>query len=178
MRFLTAPTGVAWALLVCTLGHAASAHAQTTALRKQVVAGGGRESASAGLALRGTAGQAVIGPVNAATREARQGYWYDGASGPTAVRAGGAPAATSLDQNIPNPFNPRTAIRFSLHEPARVTLTVYDVGGRLIKVIADRPFATGVHTVDFAAEGLASGVYFYRLRAGAHAFTKKMVLLK
>jgi hypothetical protein len=181
MRLLPAPRGFAATWLFCFGCCALSyqpAHAQSTFLRKQVVAPGGNESSAAAYALRGTVGQAAIGIVTAAPRDSRQGYWYDGAAGPTAVNDGNAPRPTTLFQNVPNPFNPSTSIRFSLHHAAHVTLTVFDVSGRVVRVVADRPFASGVHAVDFAAEGLASGVYFYRLRAGSLALTRKMVLLK
>jgi hypothetical protein len=89
-----------------------------------------------------------------------------------------------LAQNRPNPFNPATTIEFSLRAPARVTLSVYNVRGQLVRVLVDEPRAAGLHK-DVSWEGrndsgqsVASGIYFYRLTTGNFTDTKKMVLLK
>jgi hypothetical protein len=84
----------------------------------------------------------------------------------------------SLEQNYPNPFNPRTTIAFNLVEEAPVTLEVFDAAGRLVATLVDGSKGAGRHSVDFDALGLSSGIYFYRLRAGAFVQQKKMVLLK
>jgi hypothetical protein len=76
------------------------------------------------------------------------------------------PVATSLWQNYPNPFNPSTTIRFSLPQEAVVTITVYDVLGRKVRVLAkERKFNPGVHNLHFDANDLSSGVYYYRMIA-------------
>jgi hypothetical protein len=92
-------------------------------------------------------------------------------------------AKTRLDQNSPNPFNPTTAIRFSLSERQNVTLVVYDVNGRRVRALVSGVRNAGSHTVtwdgrDNAGSTVSSGVYFYRLDAGKFSDTKKMVLLK
>lgn len=88
-----------------------------------------------------------------------------------------------LTQNQPNPFNPTTTIAYSLSVGAHVTLTIFDVGGRRVRVLTDTMAAAGPHDVswdglDDNGRGVASGVYFYRLVAGSFTQTKKMVLLK
>ncbi len=83
-----------------------------------------------------------------------------------------------LEQNFPNPFNPSTRIKFSLRQEGRVTLNVYDVSGRLVAKVLDRDMPAGDHEVGFQADGLVSGVYFYRLVAGDEVMTKKMILLR
>ncbi len=88
------------------------------------------------------------------------------------------PVNFMLLQNYPNPFNARTAIRFSLPKSQNVELTVYDLLGRQIEVLIDDYRDVGVHAITFDASSLSSGVYFYRLRAGHEAATKRMVLLK
>ncbi|MBW7995876.1 MAG: choice-of-anchor D domain-containing protein [Candidatus Glassbacteria bacterium] len=96
------------------------------------------------------------------------------------------PNAFSLAQNHPNPFNPSTTISFSVPDggtEGRVSLKVYDIGGRLVRVLAEGERAPGEHTVfwdgtDERGRGVPSGVYIYRLLAGGRAFTRKMVLLK
>ncbi len=86
-------------------------------------------------------------------------------------------------QNVPNPFNPATKISFSIPESGHVDLRVYDVAGRLIRTLVDGKLAADRHEViwDGTNNGgrrVASGVYFYRIEAGKHEMTKKMVLLR
>ena len=95
------------------------------------------------------------------------------------------PLEFELFQNYPNPFNPTTTIKFSVEsasgrtgDPARVTLKVYDVLGRDVATLVNDNLPPGSYEVTFNAEGLASGVYFYRLRAGEFTHTKRMVLMK
>ena len=90
------------------------------------------------------------------------------------------PVTFSLKQNYPNPFNPETTIAFTLASDEPVTLTVFDALGRRVALLLDGEEMTrGSHTVTFRAKGLASGGYFYRLKAGnAFLESKRMVLLK
>ena len=94
------------------------------------------------------------------------------------------PAATTrLEQNSPNPFNPQTAIRFTLDAKQDVTLAVYDVNGRLVRMLASGTRDVGTHSITWdgrnnAGATVSSGVYFYRLNAGKFSQTKKMVMLK
>jgi hypothetical protein len=90
---------------------------------------------------------------------------------------------TVLTQNQPNPFNPTTTIAYSLSVRAHVTITIFDVSGRRVRVLTDMIVPAGAHNVswdglDDTGRGVASGVYFYRLVAGDFRSTKKMVLLK
>jgi len=101
------------------------------------------------------------------------------------VHAETAPAAPYLFQNYPNPFNGETQIRFTLGQRAqneqgerRVTVRVFDLLGREVSTVVDRPFSSGNHVVTFTARGLASGVYLYRLQDGAHAATRPMIILR
>ena len=108
----------------------------------------------------------------------------DGAFGPAETPTlADVPAAFSLDQNFPNPFNPATEIRFALPEPAQVTLRVFDVAGREVATLVDRTLDAGWHSVEWSgtsASGLpvASGVYLYRLEAGDFVSARTMVLSK
>lgn len=94
------------------------------------------------------------------------------------------PVTFELDPNFPNPFNPETEIRFTLHQTASVSLTVYNVLGQEVACIVNRvELAAGVHRYRFEARDarglqLASGVYMYRLTAGGHSETRKMLLLR
>ncbi|MXW15344.1 MAG: T9SS type A sorting domain-containing protein [Rhodothermaceae bacterium] len=90
------------------------------------------------------------------------------------------PGEIVLDQNYPNPFNPSTSIQFSLPASESVTLRVFDAMGRTVATLLDRkPHVAGKHTVQFNAEGMASGIYFYRLETGSSVLmTRRMILIK
>ncbi|TVQ11287.1 MAG: T9SS C-terminal target domain-containing protein [Balneolaceae bacterium] len=88
------------------------------------------------------------------------------------------PETTLLYPNYPNPFNPRTTVRFYLDEGGEVLLSVYDLLGRRVSTLADGPRAQGSHTVSYNAAGLSSGVYLLVLDAGGKRQTRKMLLLK
>ncbi|MXW63201.1 MAG: T9SS type A sorting domain-containing protein [Bacteroidetes bacterium SB0662_bin_6] len=91
---------------------------------------------------------------------------------------GEIPAAFALEQNYPNPFNPSTMIEFSLKRAQAVTLTVYDVLGRKVRVLTDGVQPAGRYSVSFHGAGLAGGTYLYVLRTEQHVSVKKMTLLK
>ncbi len=93
------------------------------------------------------------------------------------------PNVTYLDQNFPNPFNPVTSIRFGLKEPSYVSLRIYDAAGRLVRILVDGRRDGGNYREvwdgeDNAGRAVASGVYFYGLKAGTFEETRKMVLLR
>jgi hypothetical protein len=126
-------------------------------------------------------------------RDIRQGETYTYVV--VAVTAGGieyrAPRQTvsvpvgslTLEQNVPNPFNPQTTIVFDLPQKAKITLGVFDVRGHRVVVLANDDFPAGRHEIewdgrDHRGNRLGSGVYFYRLGAGKKTMTRRMVLLK
>ena len=88
------------------------------------------------------------------------------------------PTRFALNQNYPNPFNPSTVISYQLSTVSNVKLIVYDMLGREIVVLVDDKQNAGTHQTQWDAEGLPSGVYFYRLKAGTFTETKKLVLLR
>jgi hypothetical protein len=88
------------------------------------------------------------------------------------------PVSNSLSQNYPNPFNPSTTISFALHSRSFVTLRIYDVLGREVSTIVSGELEAGNHTRQWNAAIMSSGVYFYRLQAGAYIQTKRLMLLK
>jgi hypothetical protein len=87
------------------------------------------------------------------------------------------PVRFDLLQNYPNPFNPSTIIRYDLPSAAVVNLTVYSVLGQEVANLVNDTEEAGYHDVRFDGSGLASGVYFYRLRASDYVATKKLLLL-
>ncbi len=84
----------------------------------------------------------------------------------------------SLSQNFPNPFNPSTKINFTLPKSEYTFLRIYDILGREVKTLVNGPLNAGEYQVDFDAKDLASGMYYYSLRAGENVTVKKMVLVK
>jgi len=84
----------------------------------------------------------------------------------------------SLSQNYPNPFNPATMIEYQLKEKSFVTLTLFDVLGRRVATLVNGEQTGGSHFANWDASAFASGVYFYRLKAGDFIETKKMLLMK
>jgi hypothetical protein len=88
------------------------------------------------------------------------------------------PERIRLDQNYPNPFNPSTTIRFTLPSRTRVRLSVWSMLGQRIAVLRDEEMDAGQHECVFDARGMATGVYFYRLDAGASSETRRLLLLR
>jgi hypothetical protein len=98
------------------------------------------------------------------------------------------PKYSKLLQNWPNPFNPETWIPFQLSKDADVTLTIYDIQGRLVRRLDLGYIPAGIYstkhnaiywngTNDFG-ERVSSGVYFYHIQAGGFSASRKMVILK
>jgi flagellar hook assembly protein FlgD len=88
-----------------------------------------------------------------------------------------------LRDNYPNPFNPQTTIYYTLPEPGRVQLEIFNVGGALIRTLVDETQAAGERLKiwdgrDDHGRAASSGVYFYRLRTGNESVAKRMVLLR
>jgi hypothetical protein len=93
------------------------------------------------------------------------------------------PIAFALRGNHPNPFASETRIAFELPEACSVTLEVFDTEGRVVKVLSEREWAGGRHSVVWAGENesgasASPGVYFIRMRAGRFEATRKMMLMK
>jgi hypothetical protein len=88
------------------------------------------------------------------------------------------PATFVLHPNYPNPFNPATTIRYEVGQAGPVTLAVYDLLGRPVTTLVDALQPVGTYAVSFDGQGLASGLYFYRLTAGRQVLSRTMVLVK
>jgi photosystem II stability/assembly factor-like uncharacterized protein len=95
------------------------------------------------------------------------------------------PASFTLKQNYPNPFNPITSIEYTIPEPARVTIKIYNLLGQEVTTLFDDVVDAGENAAEWDAGGAASGVYFCRVTAAGldhreHTFSavKKMVLMK
>jgi hypothetical protein len=93
------------------------------------------------------------------------------------------PARAQLFQNAPNPFNPETAIRFSVAGRGPVQIDIFSVAGRRVRTLVDKVYEPGLYTVrwdgtDDLGRPLASGAYFYRFRAEGTTDSKKLILLR
>jgi len=93
-------------------------------------------------------------------------------------RMNNIPKEFGLLQNVPNPFNPTTAIRYTLAQPSAVHLDLFDIRGSKITQLVNQYQPTGEYLVRFDGSDLSSGIYFYRLQAGTYENTKRMLILK
>ena len=94
------------------------------------------------------------------------------------VKAQKIPDTFALEQNYPNPFNPETTIKYALPQNLDVTIAVYNSLGQRISILVDELIPAGYHEVHFDGSKFASGIYFYRIKAGNFSDIKKMLLLK
>jgi carboxypeptidase T len=92
--------------------------------------------------------------------------------------SGEVPSVYSLSNNYPNPFNPSTNIKFGIPKDGYVTMKVFDIAGREISNIISGQMKAGQYEVNFNAESLSSGVYFYRMTVNNFTETKSMIILK
>ena len=90
----------------------------------------------------------------------------------------GNPDRFTLNQNYPDPFNPTTVLSYTLKTDGRVKLTVYNLVGQSVQVIADEYQTAGYHEYSFDASDLPSGIYLYKLQVGDYSSVKRMTLVK
>jgi len=88
------------------------------------------------------------------------------------------PESFRLYQNYPNPFNPVTKINFALPKQGFVTIKIYDVLGREVRTLVNEVKTPGNYIVEFNANELASGVYFYKIEVNGFSDVKRMILIK
>jgi hypothetical protein len=95
---------------------------------------------------------------------------------PTGVTS--TPDGYTLFQNYPNPFNPTTSISYTLSKMTSVSLTVFDVLGRKVSTLVEGVQQANTYSVEFHADGLSTGIYFYELRCGESNRSRKMMVVK
>jgi len=93
------------------------------------------------------------------------------------------PRGFEVNQNYPNPFNPTTTISYDLPQSSHVSLEIFNVLGQRVRTLLEGDKPAGYYTAtwdgsDNRGKGVASGIYFYRIKTGDFIETKKMVLLK
>ncbi|HMS34660.1 MAG TPA: T9SS type A sorting domain-containing protein [Ignavibacteria bacterium] len=94
----------------------------------------------------------------------------------------GIPSVFNLSQNYPNPFNPVTKINYELPADGFVTVSLFDISGKLVSTLINENRSAGYQTLEFNGSGFSSGVYYYRIEfnneSGSESITKKMLLVK
>jgi choice-of-anchor B domain-containing protein len=88
------------------------------------------------------------------------------------------PETFQLKQNYPNPFNPSTTIEYNLAENTQVKIEIFSVSGQKIKTLVNGPQSKGLHQINFSADNLASGVYFYKLKTERFTQIRRMLLIQ
>jgi hypothetical protein len=152
-----------------------------TDLGRYVFGSGGGSAFGSTSGVSGTFGQPLIGPASSPAPNSAlvAGFWPGSIRTATSVGPNlPNPGVPVLHQNTPNPFNPATTISFSIPEAGPVWLDVYDLQGRHVVTLVEESLPAGRHELLFAPGNLASGIYFYRLRAEDYEKTRRMLLLK
>ena len=152
----------------------------------QTMAAGGSIRTMEDIILGVTIGQTASGLSTLGSYNLHGGFWQDfGPDKPNDLLSDSAllPMKFSLQQNHPNPFNPATMIEFSLPRKGKVELSIYNLLGQRVRVLMVESKPAGMYSAvwdgrDANGREVASGIYFYRLRAGENLATKKMLLLK
>ena len=177
-------------LLVMTamlLWGTAEVHAQQSTLKREALKLHHRSIDGAGTVLQTSSYRLVslIGqPIGGALTSRSGGIWQlqqkmaasKQSNSPDAISD--VPADFVLEANYPNPFNPQTTIAFALPEATHVTIQVFDMLGQKVVELVNGKKEAGKHTLTFDAQGLASGVYLYRMRAGSFEQHRTMLFLK
>lgn len=83
-----------------------------------------------------------------------------------------------LFQNFPNPFNPNTKITYHIPKNNFVKLEIFDIRGKLIQTLVNEPQVAGNYSIEVSGINFSSGVYYYKIKAGAFTETKKLILIK
>ncbi len=143
---------------------------------------GGSTISNASFNISSTVGQTIIGSSVNNSFDMEAGFWDPvfvvthivGVKEPI----NSMPKKYELEQNYPNPFNPTTTINYSVPKSSTVTIKIYDILGKEVETLVNEQKTAGNYKIEFNADKLASGIYFYQMRAGNFISTKKLVLLK
>lgn len=108
---------------------------------------------------------------------------YKNGNGPDWSFGQNLPEVYALEQNFPNPFNPRTTISFALPEAGKISLNIYNVQGQLVRTLVSGSYEAGIYNLQWDATNdygvrVGSGIYFYRIQAENYVETRKMTLLR
>lgn len=124
--------------------------------------------------------RSTIKPVGETLKEAYAPYYNLGGvvTGVSDENPKAIPDKLDLMQNYPNPFNPTTTIRYSVPEQSHVSLKVFSILGREIVSLVNETKPAGTYDLEFSADGLPSGIYFYRIQMKNQVLIRKMTILK
>ena len=149
-------------------------------ITNSVIGSGGTTVSNASHNFNSTIGEPFIGKSVNTLNQQQAGFWYVYQQQTiTAVEDEEIiPTVFKLEQNYPNPFNPSTVIKFAVPERSTVIIKIYDIIGNEVLTLANEEMNSGWYKKDFNANGLASGVYLYRMQAGSYVNIKKMLLIK
>ncbi len=182
MKFVTI-----FLIVACVLAFHEYAEAQYQ-VSHHVIGNGGIAVNNSSYHLNSTAGQSAIGIMNSPSHINEAGFWYQAQDFITSIEqiSNDLPKEFRLGQNYPNPFNPSTVISYQLPVSSFVELSIYNLRGQKIVTLVSEKQSAGIHQLNWAASGLASGVYFYRLEAGnpsrgsgqGFVQTKKLILMR
>jgi hypothetical protein len=148
---------------------------------RDVTGNGGARQVAANLALHGTIGQAAIGRMAGSFYQHNAGFWIAmEEEGPSDIGdyETELPAKFSMTTAFPNPVRSVGILRFAVPQRSPVSIELYDVSGRRVRTLVKGPVDAGVHEVELTSEGLASGIYFCRMKAERFKQTRRLVLLK
>lgn len=177
------------ALLSCAAAGAASA--QLSVSRFTIDGGGGTRSTGGNFVVGGTIGQPDAGRLSGSSFTLNGGFWLGGGGTVTGVEVdtpgdgvdlGVATLSFKMYPASPNPVAEQTMVKFDIPAPSLVRAALYDVTGRLVRIVADEPLPAGQHQLAWdrrnsSGESVPSGIYFLRLDAGAHQSHQKIVVV-
>ena len=170
-----------WAFtLALILGSLRVGFGQSNVVHKFVHGSGATNASNRDHRLFGTVGQTSVGSSIGKLTAVKAGFWASGSLIITSIDENSllVPTAFQLDQNYPNPFNPETTIPFSLAEQAHIQLSVFDTRGRLVSRLLNEIKPAGYYKLTFAAEGLPTGLYVYRLSTKGRTLSRKFLLVR
>ncbi len=165
-------------------GVAGNAAAQWQVSEFTIDGGGGTRSTGGAFGVGGTIGQPDAGRLSGSIFTLLGGFWSGGgavtgvADGDDAAR----PILFRMHPASPNPLSERTQVAFDLPGATVTRVALYDAAGRLIRVLAEEPFAAGKHLLswdrrDQSGRSVSAGVYFLRLDAGSDRSRQKLVVM-
>lgn len=170
-------------LLCCCIPSSVESATEVT---RAVFGSGGGQAAGSSMSVSYTVGQLTVARAQSANIEVGAGFWppqYDSVTGMPEIVTPSHPVTYRLHQNLPNPFNPRTTIRYDLPVDSRVRLRLYDVAGRLIRTLVDGFEQAGARGVvweglDDHGSPVSSGIYIYTLETPEYRASGKLALVR
>jgi hypothetical protein len=128
--------------------------------------------------LKSAVGQSFVGSSKIAGMEVLSGFFADTLFRSKLVSVSDANEMPTVYENYPNPFNPTTVIKYDLPNSQRVVLKIFNILGQETATLIDEVQEAGFKSVEWSANNVSSGVYFYKLTAGDFVEIKKMLLVR